>query len=206
ARPPVGEAVALELGIPGRKQTLRLQAQVVRLKVVPAQLLNLAQGGIGLRITNAPEGYFEFLAEALPRLAPDPPAQEASAQEARAREAPGPPAREAPEPPARPMSRATVPLGTPSARGGRAPAPEPKPEPTRAYRVRVRQIGGARSRLLRLRAATARDAAAAGLREGGNGWKVVETGEDPDPGPPPRRRARPSGRAAPGPRRGAPGR
>ena len=164
AHPPVGEAVALELGIPGRKQTLRVQAQVVRLKVVPAQLLNLAQGGIGLRITNAPESYFAFLAEALPRLAPEMQAQ----------------AEEAPQPPARPASRATVPIGTPSARGGRAPAAEPKPEPERAYRVRVRQIGGARSRVLRLRAASARDAAAAGLREVGSGWKVLETEEDRD--------------------------
>ena len=113
ARPPVGEAAALELGIPGRKQTLRLQAQVVRLKVVPAQLLNLAQGGIGLRITNAPENYFEFLSEALPRLAPEPAS------------------REEPEPP---------PKREPRAAERRAPG--------RAFRVRVRQIGGARSRTL----------------------------------------------------------
>ena len=159
ARPPVGEAVALELGIPGRKQTIRLQAQIVRLRVVPAQLLNLAQGGIGLRITNAPESYFEFLSEALPRLAPSGP----DAPETTDREA-----------------RGTVPLGSRSGRAAPQSAPRaPEPKPTgRAFRVRVRQIGGARSRTLRLRAATARDAAAAGLREVGAGWKVLETDEE----------------------------
>jgi len=162
ARPAVGESVALELGVPGRRQTLCLQAEVVRLKVVPAQLLNLAQGGIGMRITNAPEGYFDFLSEVLPRLAPQ-------AEPVTVDEAPAPPPRRA--------SRATVPLGSRSAGGGPVRAAERAPA-LRAFRVRVRQVGGARSRLLHLRAASAQDAAAAGLREVGEGWKVLEAEED----------------------------
>jgi hypothetical protein len=53
--------VTLELSIPGRREPIRLDARVARLFMVPAQLLTVAQGGIGLRITNAPESYFELL-------------------------------------------------------------------------------------------------------------------------------------------------
>lgn len=156
ARPRVGEPVALELGIPGQKQTLRLQAQVVRLRVVPAQLLNLAQGGVGLRITNAPEGYFEFLSAVLPQFAKQ---AESSAAPAKGR-----------------ASGAAAPLGSRSARAGAAPSTRPAPDLD--FRVRVRQVGGARSRTLHLRASSAREAAAAGLREVGAGWKVLETEEE----------------------------
>lgn len=61
AKPHPREAVAVELGIPGRREPIRLDTSVARLFVVPAQLLTVAQGGVGLRIRNAPEAYFELL-------------------------------------------------------------------------------------------------------------------------------------------------
>jgi Tfp pilus assembly protein PilZ len=170
ARPKVGEPVALELGIPGQKQTLRVQAQVVRLKVVPAQLLNHAQGGIGLRITNAPEGYFEFLTAVLPQFAKE---NDAGSPAAPVK---GPVASDAPPVKGRVASDAAPPEGR-TARAGAA-APPARPAPGRGFRVRVQQIGGARSRTLRLRASSAGEAAAAGLREVGAGWKVLEAEEE----------------------------
>src|SRR5262245_18999550 len=65
AKPRPGEAVTLELSVPGQRVPLRLEAQVVRLKLVPPRLVAVAQGGLGLRITHAPEGYFSFLSSIL---------------------------------------------------------------------------------------------------------------------------------------------
>jgi hypothetical protein len=101
----------------------------------------VAHGGIGLRITNAPEGYFAFLAAVLPGDGAE--AQPATAPTSSAREAPG------------------------------AVAPA-----SRAFRVRVTQIGGARSRTLRVRAPSAEAAAARALEETGEGWKVLECIDD----------------------------
>lgn len=42
---------------------MALGVEVVRRKVVPPRLLSVAQGGMGVRIVEAPERYFEFLRE-----------------------------------------------------------------------------------------------------------------------------------------------
>jgi hypothetical protein len=87
AKPRPGEGFALEISVPGQRAPLRLEAQVARVQVVPPSLLNVAHGGIGLRITNAPEGYFAFLAAVLPGDGAE--AQPTTAPTSSAREAPG---------------------------------------------------------------------------------------------------------------------
>ncbi len=56
-----GEALELEVGVPGQEAAIPLGVEVVRRKRVPDQLLALAQGGLGARITRAPEAYYEYL-------------------------------------------------------------------------------------------------------------------------------------------------
>ena len=46
----------------GSGEPIALVVEVVRRKVVPPRLLAIAQGGVGVRIRNAPETYFGFLA------------------------------------------------------------------------------------------------------------------------------------------------
>jgi Tfp pilus assembly protein PilZ len=139
AKPRPGDPVSLELSVPGQREPLRLEAQVARVKVVPPRLVAVAQGGLGLRITNAPEGYFDFLTSVLPEIA----AAADEEAEAIARE-----------------------LGPPVARSAPPPA-------TRRYRVHVSQVGGARSRTLRLEAASAEEAGALALESAGDGWKLL---------------------------------
>lgn len=47
----------------GAGELIALVVEVVRRKVVPPRLLALAQGGVGVRIREAPEAYFAFLGE-----------------------------------------------------------------------------------------------------------------------------------------------
>lgn len=55
-----GDQLALRL--PGHgNAVLDLRVEVVRSKHVPQMLLAAAQGGIGVRIVNAPEDYFQML-------------------------------------------------------------------------------------------------------------------------------------------------
>jgi hypothetical protein len=144
AKPRPGDPVTLEFSIPGHREPLRLEAQVVRLKLVPPRLVAVAQGGLGLRITNAPEGYFGFLTAILPTQGPTGPA-EALDFDADAGEDPA----------------------ASEAKPGREPV-------GRRYRVYVRQTGGARSRTLHVEASSAEEAARRAFAETGDGWKLLE--------------------------------
>jgi len=44
-------------------EPMEMVVEVVRTKAVPPRLLTAAHGGIGVRIVNAPEGYYQFLTE-----------------------------------------------------------------------------------------------------------------------------------------------
>jgi len=57
-----GERLALTLSATGT-EPMEIVVEVVRTKVVPPRLLTVAQGGIGVRIANAPEAYYQFLTE-----------------------------------------------------------------------------------------------------------------------------------------------
>lgn len=69
AKPPPEEPLTVEISVPGQREALRLEARVVRLLIVPPRLISVAHGGLGLRITNAPEAYFAFLGSILPEAA-----------------------------------------------------------------------------------------------------------------------------------------
>jgi Tfp pilus assembly protein PilZ len=138
AKPRPGDGVSLELSVPGQRDALRLEAQVARVKAVPPRLVAVAQGGVGLRITNAPEGYFSFLAAILPQLSP------AAEEEALA-----------------------------DALELDVPVPAAPTAATQRYRVHVSQIGGARSRTLRVEAGSADEAGALALQTTGDGWKLL---------------------------------
>ena len=56
-----GDRLDLKLSLPGETQKIPLQVEVVRKVVVPARLLAVAHGGVGVRILNAPEAYYNFM-------------------------------------------------------------------------------------------------------------------------------------------------
>jgi Tfp pilus assembly protein PilZ len=64
-----GDRLDLKLSLPGETHKLPLQVEVVRKIVVPPRLLAVAHGGVGVRILNAPETYYNFM-EAL-EVGPD---------------------------------------------------------------------------------------------------------------------------------------
>ena len=133
AKPRPRDPVTLELSVPGQREPIRLEAHVARLFVVPAQLATVAQGGVGLRIRNAPEAFFELLRQ----------------------------------------------LQLEGQRGSSAPVEsvEVPGEPRRCYRVRVTQLGRARTRTLRVVARSSEEAAELARAETGDGWKVLEATE-----------------------------
>ncbi len=61
AKLPPGMHVRIDLSLPGGETSMTVE--VVRRKQVPAQLLTVAHGGIGVRILSAPETYYRFLQE-----------------------------------------------------------------------------------------------------------------------------------------------
>jgi hypothetical protein len=84
-----GDSLELEVGIPGSEIAIPMSVDVVRQKRVPGRLLTVAQGGIGARITNAPEAFYEYL------LSLDPIVEEAELEpersfQVRARQSGGP--------------------------------------------------------------------------------------------------------------------
>jgi len=56
-----GARLDLRLSLPGETRKLPMQVEVVRKVVVPARLLAIAHGGVGVRILNAPEAYYSFM-------------------------------------------------------------------------------------------------------------------------------------------------
>ena len=63
AKPKPGDDVRIELTLPGQPRPTLLHATVVRVRMVPPQLLAVAQGGIGLQLQNPPEEYFVFVGQ-----------------------------------------------------------------------------------------------------------------------------------------------
>jgi len=136
AKPRPRDPVTLELNVPGQREPLRLEAHVARLFVVPAQLATVAQGGVGLRIRNAPEAFFELL-------------RQLQLEGQRGAAAAG-------------------------AGGENHDVPG---EARRCYRVRMTQLGRARTRTLQVFARSSEEAAELARAETGDGWKVLEATE-----------------------------
>jgi hypothetical protein len=153
-----GAPLDLDLSVPGEAQKLRLQAEVVRQRVVPARLRTVAQGGVGVRILNAPEAYYRFMG--LLGIGEDAEVDSAAARaSARAGRGDATAASEVVEP--KPAS-------------GRATDSAGRPGRTSRFRVRVSQIGGSRSRRLDLTAKDEKAARAQALAAAGVGWRVLE--------------------------------
>ena len=159
-----GARVDIDLSLPD--DTARMQIEVVRRKQVPAQLLTVAQGGIGVRILTAPETYYRFLHDLQEKE------REAARQAAQSESESAPPrtaaAPQKPAPAARPVSpsRPTAPP---------PPKPAPPPEPPKPrFRVRVCQTQGARSRVIDVAAVNADTASRQVLAELGEEWKLLK--------------------------------
>lgn len=164
AKLPPGIRVDIDLSLPD--DTARMQIEVVRRKQVPAQLLTVAQGGIGVRILSAPESYYRFLhdlqekeREAL-RLA----AQGASEEPVKPR---------ATEPAQKPAA-APKPVASPRPAAPPPAAPKPPEPPKPRFRVRVCQTQGARSRVIDVAAVNADAASRQVLGELGEEWKLLK--------------------------------
>ena len=62
ARANLGDKIELRFN-DAEGSEIELGVEVVRRKVVPPRLLSVAQGGIGVRVLEAPDEYFDFLRE-----------------------------------------------------------------------------------------------------------------------------------------------
>jgi len=74
ARLSPGAQVELWLQFEDQREPIMIRAAVARQKAVPSNLTSVAQGGIGLRIVDAPRAYYELLGEQgpPPQAAPAP--------------------------------------------------------------------------------------------------------------------------------------
>lgn len=66
ARLAPGTQVEVWLQFEGQREPMLLRATVARQKAVPSNLTSVAQGGVGLRILDAPRSYYDLLGEAPP--------------------------------------------------------------------------------------------------------------------------------------------
>jgi len=63
ARLAPGSEIGVALQVEGSAELLRLRVRVARQKAVPSNLTSVAQGGVGLRILQAPPAYYALLDE-----------------------------------------------------------------------------------------------------------------------------------------------
>lgn len=155
-----GVQVRIDLGLPDGE--VPMNVEVVRRKQVPAQLVTVAHGGVGVRILTAPESYYRFLQEVQERER-----EQAEREQASGASAPKP--TPAPTPVARPAVAAKpTPVAAPP-----PPPPAPPPAPLPRFRVRVSQTNGIRSRTLIVEAKSSDEATRSTQGEIGDGWKVV---------------------------------
>jgi hypothetical protein len=149
-----GVRVDLDLSLE-EKDTARMHVEVVRRKQVPAQLLTVAQGGVGVRIISAPEQFYRFLQEL-----------QEKEREMRGENGSGDTVPVVPSPRPAPAKPQPAPA---------RPQPAPPPAPPKAkFRVRVSQTSGARSRILTVGADNAEQAGKLALKELGDGWKILQ--------------------------------
>ena len=148
-----GDQFEIQMTIPGVEGRHQLQVEVVRKVVVPAMLLKVAHGGVGVRIINAPEAYYQFMDD-LGVTAGAGTSKIEQLENRRAKSAAAPPVAEAerePEPEAE----------------AEPPAPQPQ------FRVRIKQSQGPRSRTVSVEADSEDDARRQALHAAGAGWIVL---------------------------------
>ncbi len=177
AKPTADEPVMVEMSVPNQKETLRLNARVRRVKVVPPQLLTVAQGGLGLEVENAPEAFYALLAGVQREKSSGSGAESSKSSKTAAK----PRASKKKGASASPKQPRKAPAGRPkpAARSPeRVAAPPPKPGPPKPkparFRVRASQLTGSRSQSLIVSAASEQEAREQVLSELGEGWKILE--------------------------------
>ena len=153
-----GVQVRIDLGLPDGE--VPMNVEVVRRKQVPAQLVTVAHGGVGVRILTAPESYYRFLQEVQEREREQAEREQATGAAKPAQPSPAPVARTAVAPKPNPV--ATPP-----------PPPPPPAPPLPRFRVRVSQTNGIRSRTMIVAAKNADEASRSTQGEVGDGWKIV---------------------------------
>ena len=146
-----GDQLEIQMTIPGVDDRLQLQVEVVRKVIVPARLLKIAHGGVGVRIINAPEAYYQFMDDLgvtedagtskLEQL--ENRRAKSAAAEAESKSEPTPKAEDEPS------------------------APQPQ------FRVRIKQSQGPRSRTISVEADSEDDARHQALHAAGAGWIVL---------------------------------
>jgi hypothetical protein len=170
-----GDQIEIQMTIPGVEGRHQLQVEVVRKVVVPARLLKVARGGVGVRIINAPEAYYQFMDD-LGVTADSGTSKIERLENRRARSTsaspvagaePGPKAEPKVEPKAEPE---------PGAESEPKADPEPEaepPAPQPQFRVRIKQSQGPRSRTVSVGADSEDDARRQALHAAGAGWIVL---------------------------------
>lgn len=153
ARP--GSEVSIELTPPHQHDSVALRATVVWKRSVPRHMLTLARGGMGLRINDAPEGYFSFLAGAMRAAGATPTVSPVAP-------------RTATEHAKKTRIAEPAPMPVP-----RSPMPAPTSKSLR-FKVRVSQTAGIRTRSIEVTALSPRQAQRLALREVGEGWQVLD--------------------------------
>ena len=146
-----GDQLEIQMTIPGVEGRLQLQVEVVRKVIVPARLLKIAHGGVGVRIINAPEAFYQFMDDLgvtedagtskLEQL--ENRRAKSAAAEAESKSEPTPKAEDEPS------------------------APQPQ------FRVRIKQSQGPRSRTISVEADSEDDARRQALHAAGAGWIVL---------------------------------
>jgi Tfp pilus assembly protein PilZ len=148
-----GDALDLEMSLPGDSARITVQVRVARRQVVPARLRSVAQGGVGLRILVAPNalyGYIDALTSGLPYEGPSSPKGGKTAKQPKHAVTRGPATSEPPAPAA-----------------GSAPA-----RPKKRYTATLREKKTGRSRTITLECDTRAQARAEALTQVGDGWEI----------------------------------
>jgi hypothetical protein len=138
--------------MPSSGEQILLRVRVARQKRVDQRLVTISAAGLGLEILEAPESYYRGLPADEREFAPDAaPSRKASGGPASASASPA-----APDAPAA------------------ADTPGPARPALRAWKVRLSQVSGPRSRVVRVEAASEQDARARALAELGDGWQALD--------------------------------
>jgi len=144
-----GDQIEIQTTLPGVEGRVRMLVEVVRKVITPSHLIKVARGGIGVRIINAPEAYYQFMDE-LGVTTDAGPLQNQRSEHPRTE----------------PKVESRVAAAKPEA-GVDSPAPQP------TFRVRIKQSNGPRSRTLSVDADSAEDARSQALHAAGAGWIVL---------------------------------
>jgi hypothetical protein len=158
-----GDQIEIQMTIPGVEGRHQLQVEVVRKVIVPVRLLKIAHGGVGVRIINAPEAYYQFMDD----LGVTEDSGKSNIEQLENRRAKAAEAEGAAEAESKPNSnRNPKPKVKPEAKE-KPPAVQPQ------FRVRIKQSQGPRSRTISVEADSEEDARSQALHAAGAGWIVL---------------------------------